>query len=78
VRVPRAAVFAIGRVSELRLGLVKKKSPVAPYRLQSALALRTFDSRRARGAARLEAARGVREGIRRVQAGHAMQRLETP
>jgi nucleoside-diphosphate-sugar epimerase len=69
VHVPRAAVFALGRASELALGLVKKKSPVAPYRLQSALALRTFDGRRAQELLGWKPRVGVREGIRRVQAG---------
>jgi predicted dehydrogenase/nucleoside-diphosphate-sugar epimerase len=68
MRVPRAAVFALGRFSELALGLLGKKSPVAPYRLASALALRTFDSRRAKDLLGWQPRVGVREGIRRVQA----------
>ena len=42
MRMPRAAVFAMGGASELVLGLIKKQSPVARYRLSSALALRRF------------------------------------
>jgi nucleoside-diphosphate-sugar epimerase len=67
IRVPRAAVFALGRASELALGLVKKKSPVAPYRLASALAQRTFDSHRAEELLGWRPRVGVREGIRRAQ-----------
>jgi predicted dehydrogenase/nucleoside-diphosphate-sugar epimerase len=66
VRVPRAAVFALGRASELALGLLGKKSPVAPYRLASALALRTFDSSRAQQLLGWKPRVGVREGIRRA------------
>jgi predicted dehydrogenase/nucleoside-diphosphate-sugar epimerase len=65
VRVPRAVVFGLGRFSELALGLVGKKSPVAPYRLSSALALRTFDSSRAQKLLGWQPRVGVREGIRR-------------
>jgi predicted dehydrogenase/nucleoside-diphosphate-sugar epimerase len=67
VRVPRAAVMAIGRASELVLGLIKKQSPVAPYRLRSALALRRFDSGRASEMLGWTPRVGVREGIRRAQ-----------
>lgn len=66
LRVPRAAVFALGRASELALGLIGKKSPVAPYRLASALALRTFDSSRAQKLLGWNPRVGVREGIRRA------------
>jgi nucleoside-diphosphate-sugar epimerase len=66
MRVPRAAVFALGRASELALGLIGKKSPVAPYRLASALALRTFDSSRAHKLLGWQPRVGVREGIRRA------------
>ncbi|HVR62944.1 MAG TPA: NAD-dependent epimerase/dehydratase family protein [Polyangia bacterium] len=65
LRVPRPAVFAIGRASELALGLLGKKSPVAPYRLRSALALRTFQSQRAEKLLGWKPRVGVQEGIRR-------------
>jgi predicted dehydrogenase/nucleoside-diphosphate-sugar epimerase len=67
VRVPRAAVMAMGRASELVLGLIKKKSPVSQYRLRSALALRRFDSQRAEGLLGWKPRVGVRDGIRRAQ-----------
>ncbi len=34
VRIPRAAVFAMGGASEMMLGLLGKKSPLSRYRLQ--------------------------------------------
>ena len=67
IRLPRAAVFAMGGASELVLGLIKKQSPVARYRLQSALALRRFDGRRATELLGWKPRVGVREGIRRVE-----------
>jgi predicted dehydrogenase/nucleoside-diphosphate-sugar epimerase len=66
VRVPRPAVMALGRFSELVLGLIRKKSPVSPYRLSSALALRRFESQRARQLLDWKPRVGVREGIRRT------------
>jgi predicted dehydrogenase/nucleoside-diphosphate-sugar epimerase len=66
VRVPRSAVMAMGRASELMLGLLGKKSPVSPYRLSSALALRRFESQRARQLLDWKPRVGVREGIRRT------------
>jgi nucleoside-diphosphate-sugar epimerase/predicted dehydrogenase len=67
IRLPRAAVFAMGGASELVLGLNKKQSPVARYRLKSALALRRFDSSRATELLGWKPRVGVREGIRRVE-----------
>jgi nucleoside-diphosphate-sugar epimerase/predicted dehydrogenase len=67
IRLPRAAVFAMGGASELMLGLIKKQSPVARYRLKSALALRRFDSARAAELLGWKPRVGVREGIRRVE-----------
>jgi len=67
MRMPRAAVFAMGGASELVLGLIKKQSPVARYRLKSALALRRFDSGRAAELLGWKPRVGVREGIRRVE-----------
>jgi nucleoside-diphosphate-sugar epimerase len=65
VRIPRAALFAMGGASELMLGLVGKKSPLARYRLRSALAFRRFDGRRAEALLGWKPRVGVREGIRR-------------
>jgi nucleoside-diphosphate-sugar epimerase len=67
VRVPRQIVMAMGRASEMVLGLVGKKSPVSQYRLRSALALRRFDGRRAQELLGWRPRVGVREGIHRVQ-----------
>ena len=67
MRMPRAAVFAMGGASELVLGLIKKQSPVARYRLSSALAMRRFDSSRAADLLGWKPRVGVREGIRRVE-----------
>jgi predicted dehydrogenase/nucleoside-diphosphate-sugar epimerase len=67
VRVPRAVVFAMGRFSELALGMLGKQSPLAPYRLRSALALRRFEGKRAETLLGWRPRVGVREGIRRTQ-----------
>ena len=67
VRVPRALVFAIGRASEIALGTIGKQSPLAPYRLRSALALRRFEGKRAETLLGWRPRVGVREGIRRWQ-----------
>ena len=67
IRVPRPAVMALGRASEVILGLLKKQSPVAPYRLRSALAVRSFDGGRARELLGWQPRVGAREGIRRVK-----------
>jgi nucleoside-diphosphate-sugar epimerase len=68
MRVPRPALMALGRASELMLGLVGKTSPVAPYRLRSALALRRFSSTLANELLGWHPRVGVREGIRKIQA----------
>ncbi len=67
LRVPRGAVFAMGRASEIALGALGKQSPLAAYRLRSALALRRFHSQRAEQLLGWRPRVGVREGIRRVQ-----------
>lgn len=66
MRVPRPLVFALGRFSELPLGLVKRQSPIAQYRLKSALAKIHYDSGRARELLGWTPRVGVREGIARV------------
>jgi hypothetical protein len=55
--VPRPVVFGLGKLSELPLGALGKPSPIALYRLQSALARLTVGHRQGRAAARVEAAR---------------------
>ena len=65
IHVPRPILFGLGKFSEFPLGLLKRQSPVAKYRLKSALARRTFRSVNAKllgWSPRV----GAREGIRRV------------
>ena len=69
IRVPRPVVMGMGKVSEMVLGLIGKKSPVSQYRLESALARRRFESRRAAEVLDWRPRVGVREGIRRAQQG---------
>jgi len=66
IRVPRPVVFALGKLSELPLGALGKPSPIALYRLQSALARLHYDSRRAEQLLGWRPRVGVREGIKRV------------
>lgn len=42
VRLPRAAVFAMGSLSELAMWPLRRTSPISRYRLRSALARRTY------------------------------------
>jgi predicted dehydrogenase/nucleoside-diphosphate-sugar epimerase len=65
VRVPRGIVFAAGKLSEVLLGLLKRKSPLSVYRLKSALAIRSFESANA-GLLGWKPRLGVEEGIRRA------------
>lgn len=69
IRVPRAVVFALGALSELPLGLLGRASPIARYRLASALARLTYASDRAATELGWTPRVGVREGIRRVTRG---------
>jgi nucleoside-diphosphate-sugar epimerase len=66
LRLPRALVFALGRASEWALGPLGKQSPLAVYRLRSALARLHFDSELAQRVLGWTPRVGVREGIRRV------------
>lgn len=68
-RVPRGAVFALGRLSEYPLGLLGRQSPVSAYRLHSALADARFESERAEPLLGWRPRVGVREGIQRVGTG---------
>ena len=64
--VPRPVVFALGKLSEWPLGALGRQSPVAMYRLKSALARLRYESDRARQLLGWQPRVGVREGIRRL------------
>ncbi|HEX3766552.1 MAG TPA: NAD-dependent epimerase/dehydratase family protein [Kofleriaceae bacterium] len=66
LRVPRPVVFALGKLSEYPLGALGRPSPVAVYRLKSALARLHYDSDLAARMLDWRPRVGVREGIRRV------------
>ena len=66
VKVPRPVVFALGRLSEVPLGALGRQSPVAVYRLKSAMARLRYESDRAQALLGWQPKVGVREGIRRV------------
>jgi predicted dehydrogenase/nucleoside-diphosphate-sugar epimerase len=67
LRVPRPFVFALGKLSEYPLGALGRPSPVAVYRLKSALARLHYESDRAIKMLDWHPRVGVREGIKRVQ-----------
>lgn len=67
LRVPRPIVFALGKLSEVPLGALGRPSPIAVYRLKSALARLHYDSDRAAQILGWRPRVGVREGIKRVQ-----------
>ncbi|HEU0029662.1 MAG TPA: NAD-dependent epimerase/dehydratase family protein [Kofleriaceae bacterium] len=66
MRIPRPIVFALGKLSEIPLGLLKRQSPIAEYRLKSALAHLRYQSDRAAKVLGWKPRVGVREGIKRV------------
>jgi hypothetical protein len=66
MRVPRPVVFALGKLSEYPLGALGRQSPVAVYRLKSALARLHYESDRATALLGWRPRVGVREGIKRV------------
>jgi len=66
LKVPRQVVFALGRLSELPLGALGRSSPIALYRLQSAMAKLHYRSDRAAQLLGWQPRVGVREGIRRA------------
>jgi predicted dehydrogenase/nucleoside-diphosphate-sugar epimerase len=68
-RLPRSLVFSLGKLSEYPLGALGVQSPVALYRMKSALARVEFESRRAESELGWTPRVGAREGIRRVTAG---------
>jgi predicted dehydrogenase/nucleoside-diphosphate-sugar epimerase len=65
IRVPRTVVFGLGKLSELPFGALGRPSPIALYRLQSALARLHYESDRALQLLGWRPRVGVREGIRR-------------
>jgi nucleoside-diphosphate-sugar epimerase len=68
LRVPRPIVFALGKLSEYPLGALGRPSPIAVYRLKSALARLHYESEQAASLLGWKPRVGVREGIRRVTA----------
>ena len=66
LRVPRPVVFALGKLSEYPLGALGRPSPVALYRLKSALARLRYESDRAARMLDWHPRVGVREGIKRA------------
>jgi nucleoside-diphosphate-sugar epimerase len=66
LRVPRPIVFALGKLSEYPLAALGRDSPVAMYRLQSALARLHYDSHRAEQLLDWRPRVGAVEGIKRV------------
>jgi len=78
VRVPRGVVFALGKLSELPLGILGKASPIASYRMRSALARLRYESDRAETLLGWRPRIGVHEGIRRVVARARGQLIVLP
>jgi 2-alkyl-3-oxoalkanoate reductase len=66
LRVPRGIVLLAGGLSEIVLGMLRRQSPLARYRLRSALSLRRFDGARAQELLGWHARIGALEGIRRL------------
>lgn len=66
LRVPRQIVFALGKLSEYPLGKLGRPSPIAVYRLKSALSRLHYESQQAAALLGWKPRVGVREGIRRV------------
>lgn len=66
IRVPRSVVFGLGKLSQVALGALGRQSPIAPYRMKSALARLTYRSSRAAELLGWAPRVGVHEGIRRV------------
>lgn len=70
IKAPRPLVFSLGKVSEIPLGAIGRQSPVALYRLQSALADLRWGTGKAEQLLGWRPRVGVREGIRRETQGH--------
>jgi nucleoside-diphosphate-sugar epimerase len=65
IKVPRALVFGLGKLSELPLAVLGRSSPVALYRLRSALARLHWGTGKAERLLGWRPRVGVHEGIRR-------------
>jgi nucleoside-diphosphate-sugar epimerase len=65
IAIPRGLVFTLGKLSELPLKLLGKTSPIAAYRLQSALAQVEYRSDKARELLGWSPRVGVRAGLAR-------------
>jgi 2-alkyl-3-oxoalkanoate reductase len=65
IKVPRPIVFGLGKLSELPLNALGRPSPIALYRLQSALARIHWGTGKAEALLGWRPRVGVREGIRR-------------
>jgi nucleoside-diphosphate-sugar epimerase len=74
IRVPRRAVFAAARLSEVVMGTVGKSSPVAEYRMRSAMAMLRFAGQNARALLGWQPRVGVRGGIARELAERPPER----
>jgi predicted dehydrogenase/nucleoside-diphosphate-sugar epimerase len=66
MHIPRAIVFALGKLSEVPLKALKRQSPIAQYRLKSAMSRMHYESDRALSLLGWKPRVGVREGINRV------------
>ncbi|MEO8843040.1 MAG: NAD-dependent epimerase/dehydratase family protein [Kofleriaceae bacterium] len=66
LHVPRPVVFMLGKLSEIPLGALGRQSPIAVYRLKSAMAQLHYESGRAHELLGWAPRVGVREGIKRV------------
>jgi 2-alkyl-3-oxoalkanoate reductase len=64
--IPRNVVFALGRLSELPMKWLGRVSPIARYRLQSAMSRVHYKSGRAHALLGWTPRVGVREGLRRM------------
>jgi len=65
ISIPRGVVFALGKLSELPMKLLGRTSPIAAYRLESAMSRVHYRSDRARQLLGWEPRVGVRNGLRR-------------
>lgn len=69
ISVPRAVVFALGKLSEWPLAALGKQSPISAYRLRSALARLHYESARAEDLLGWHPRVGVRAGIEKLRGG---------
>jgi hypothetical protein len=71
-------VFALGKLSEIPLGALGRQSPIAVYRLKSALARLKYASDHAKALLGWVPRVGVREGIKRVSAPQPTAEVVAP